>query len=67
MSDGHPNLSLPATIDMTAVQYVTGFDETDANVVFVCSDKKAFRIHDYFLKAERLVSPLSCIFIRKLS
>ena len=60
MSDGYPNLSVSASIDMTAVQWVTGYDEADANVVFVCSDKKAFGIHDYFLKAERLVSPLSC-------
>jgi hypothetical protein len=42
-----------STFDMTDVKYVEGYDDPGANVVFVCSDDKAFRIHDYFLKAER--------------
>jgi hypothetical protein len=42
-----------STFDMTGVTYVEEYDDPGANVVFVCSDDKAFRIHDYFLKAER--------------
>ncbi|KAJ9124366.1 hypothetical protein QFC22_001166 [Naganishia vaughanmartiniae] len=40
--------------DLSKIEYVEGFDDPLANVVLVCSDKKALRIHDYFLKTHSL-------------
>ncbi|KAJ9106389.1 hypothetical protein QFC21_001535 [Naganishia friedmannii] len=39
--------------DLSKIEYVKGFNDPSANVVFICSDKKALRIHDYYLKASR--------------
>lgn len=53
MSDNQPKISFDPNLDLSTVEYVAGYDELSATVVFVCSDNKAFRVHDYFLKAER--------------
>jgi hypothetical protein len=53
MSDNQPEISFDPNLDLSTVEYFAGYDEPSATIVFVCSDKKAFRIHDYFLKAER--------------
>jgi hypothetical protein len=57
MADNQSELSFQPNLDMSLVRYVPGYDEPDADIVFVCSDKMAFRIHDYFLKAERYARP----------
>lgn len=41
--------------DLSKIEYVKGFDDPCADVVLVSSDKKALRIHDYYLKAARRV------------
>lgn len=50
-------VSVQTVFNMSGVTYVEGYDDPGANVVIVCSNQKAFRIHDYFLKAERSVRP----------
>jgi hypothetical protein len=55
MAEDKPVTQHESTFDMTDVTYVGGYDDPAANVVFVCFDRRAFRIHDYFLKAERWV------------
>jgi hypothetical protein len=53
MSDTPPVAFHDANFDLSTIPYVDGYDDPEANVVFVCFDKKAMRVHDYYLKAER--------------
>lgn len=39
--------------DLSKIEYVKGFDDPCANVILISSDKKALRIHDYYLKVAR--------------
>jgi hypothetical protein len=41
------------SLDFSNVSYIEGFDDPNANVVLMGSDKIALRVHDYFLKAAR--------------
>jgi hypothetical protein len=55
MSEKPPITFHDPTFDLSPISYVEGYDDPKANVVFVCSNKKAMRVHDYYLKAERSV------------
>jgi hypothetical protein len=52
---GHKPVLIHTMFNMSGVTYVEGYDDPGANVLIVCSNHKAFRIHDYFLNAERSV------------
>lgn len=53
MSDKPPVTFHDPDFDLSPIPYVEGYADPEANVVFVCSDRKAIRVHDYYLKAER--------------
>jgi hypothetical protein len=53
MFDKPPVTFYDSNFDLSPIPYVEGYDDPDANVVIVCFDKKAMRVHDYYLQAER--------------